>query len=167
MAYVPDIIDYKPFYIQTDVDAGAINTTTWGMVAKTNPFPVLPTPKEVYKNEWLDEDGDDEYNAEMYYEAYEFDVQFYMKTIGESSEATLVAQLDSFFDKIKAGEFKIYDSFTGVGRQSVRYAGFQEEEFRKGGTGANSWARTIFTIKFKVNDPITRISLINGALQEV
>lgn len=166
MVYVPDIIDYKPFYIQSEADAGATDTVAWGMVAKTNPFPALPTPKEVYKNEWLDEDGDDEYNTKMFYEAYEFNVQFYMKTIGESPESTLMGQIESFFSKVKEGEFMIYDSFTGIGRQKVRYAGFEEDEFRKGGTGTSSWARAIFTIKFKVNDPTTRISLINGKLQE-
>ena len=54
MAYIPDIIGYKPFYIQTSVDDVAIDTTQWGLVAKSNPFPILPTPKAPYKNEWKD-----------------------------------------------------------------------------------------------------------------
>lgn len=160
MAYIPDIIDYKPFYIQTDVDTMAIDTTEWGMVAKSNPYPVLPTPKEVYKNEWMDEHGDDEYNAQMYYESFEFDVTFYIKTIGTDSEAVLRSQIDSFFEKIKQGEFKVYDAYTGLGRQKVRFAGYGEEEFKKG----KNWTRAIFSVTFKVNDPITRITLSENKL---
>lgn len=166
MAYLPDIINYKPFYIQTDVEEGAIDTTTWGMVAKSNPYPALPTPKEVYKNEWLDENGDDEYNAQMYYESFEFDVQFYIKTIGESAESDLRSQIDSFFTKIKSGEFMIYDSYTGLGRQKVRYAGYSEEEYKRMFQSSSNWARAIFTVTFKVNDPITRIVLSEGKLVE-
>ena len=167
MVYIPEIINYKPFYIQTDGDAAAIDTTTWGMVAKTNPFPALPTPKEPYKNEWLDEDGDDEYNAQMYYESFEFDVTFYVKTIGENAESQLLAQLGNFFDKVKYGEFKIYDSQTGLGRKGVRYAGFNSEEYKRRFAKSKDWARVIFTVTFKVNDPITRITMRGNSLVEV
>lgn len=166
MVYIPDIVNYQPFYIQTDADNSAIDTTEWGLVAKTNPFPALPTPKEPYKNEWLDEDGDDEYNEMMFYESFEFDVQFYVKTIGENAEARLLSQIDSFFDKIKRGEFKIYDSHTGVGRQKVRYAGFNSDEYKRRYKASSDWARAIFTITFKVNDPLTRVTLRNGQLVE-
>lgn len=166
MAYVPDIIDYKPFYIQTDADEIAVDTTEWGMVAKTNPFPVLPNPKDVYVNEWKDEDGDDEYNAQMYYDAFEFDVQFYVKTVGDNADAELVSQIESFFSKIRAGEFRIYDSYTGLGRQKVRYAGFNEDEYRKRKKSGTGWTRAIFTVKFKVNDPTTRLTMIEGKLVE-
>lgn len=163
MAYIPDILDYKPFYIQTNADASAVDTTIWGMVAKSNPYPILPQPKEVYKNEWLDENGDDEYNAQMYYKSIEFSVDFFIKCFadgGTSAEAVMASQINAFFDKIKEGEFKVYDSFAGLGWRGVRYAGYEEGEFKK---GAN-WARLIFTITFKVNDPITRMKLSNDSI---
>ena len=163
MAYIPDILDYKPFYIQTDADAVAINTTEWGLVAKSNPYPILPQPKEVYKNEWLDEDGDDEYNAQMYYESFEFKVDFFIKCYAEgetSAESVLGSQINSFFEKVKMGEFKTYDSFAGLGWRGVRYAGYEEGEFKKG----SNWARLIFSVTFKVNDPITRMKLSNGII---
>lgn len=176
MVYIPEIIDYKPFYIQTDVDSTAIDTTFWGLIAKTNPFPVLPSPKEPYKNDWLDEDGDDEYigltdkngdyHSGMRYESIEFDVSFYIKTTGEDAEKTMVSQIESFFQKISRKEFKIYDSYTGIGRQKVRYAGFDEESYKRNLKKGNGWARAIFSIKFKVNDPITRITLSNNILKE-
>lgn len=166
MAYIPEIIDYKPFYIQTDADTTAIDTTYWGMVARVNPFPVLPTPKEPYKNEWLDEDGDDEYNAWMFYEAFEFDVQFHIITKGENAVADLISQVDSFFEKVRNGEFKIYDSYTSIGKQKVRYAGGNGENFKERVKKGVSKASCDLTITFKVNDPITRITLINGKLVE-
>ena len=77
MAWLPFINDYKPFYIQTTGDAAAWSTTDYGLVAKSNPYPVMPSPKEPYKNAWKDENGDDEYVTEMYYEAQTISVKFY------------------------------------------------------------------------------------------
>ena len=166
MAYTPDILNYKPFYIQKDADGSAVDTTVWGMVAKSNPFPALPQPKEVYKNEWLDENGDEEYTEKMFYEAFEFEVQFYIKTLGENAESLLVSQLQSFFSYVKEGEFMIYDSYTGIGRKKVRYAGYSEEEYKKRVIKQEGWARAIITIKFKVNDPITNVVLSGSQLIE-
>lgn len=166
MAYIPDIANYKPFYIQKDGESSAIDTTTWGMVAKSNPFPLLPTPKEPYKNEWLDENGDEEYLKEIYYESFEFDVEFYVKTLGDNAEATMRSQIESFFSTIKSGSFMIYDAYTGLGRKDVRYAGYSEGEFKRKTVGSDKWARAIFTITFKVNDPITRIVYSGGKLVE-
>lgn len=187
MAYIPEILNYKPFYIQTDADSEAIDTTEWGLVAKANPYPLLPTPKQPYKNEWLDEDGDDEYNAQMHYEAIEFDVSFYIKTFDEqliapmsipndvqiqpnlhkfTAEGKMRTQIEAFFAKIKNGEFMIYDSYTGIGRRGVRYAGYKEDSYKRRDSFPNGWARAVFTVTFKVNDPITRIIPINGKLRE-
>lgn len=169
MAYIPSLIDYKPFYIQTDVDDVAIDTTTWGLVAKTNPFPALPTPKEPYKNDWHDENGDDEYVDQMFFKSMDFSVSFYIKTFAtetQTAEAVLRSQLDSFFAKIGKGEFMIYDSYSGLGRRKVRYAGFDSEEYKRMYVSGKDWARSIFTIKFKANDPVTRIVYQNGKLVE-
>ena len=166
MSYIPDIIDYKPFYIQTDADEMAIDTTHWGMVARVNPFPILPTPKEVYRNEWLDEDGDDEYNAQMHYEAFEFEVQFHIITIGASAVQDLISQVEDFFVKIMHGEFKVYDSYTAIGRRKVRYAGGHGENFRERVRKGVGKASCDLTITFKANDPITRVTLVDGKLVE-
>lgn len=163
MIHIPSIYNYKPFYIQTEGDSVAINTTEWGLVAKTNPYPLLPNPKEPYKNEWYDEHGDEEWVKEMYYESIEFTVTFYAKAYDsaeKSAEAQLRSQIDGFFNKIKDGEFRIYDSYNGVGRQKVRYAGYSEDEFVR----REDWARAIFHISFKVNDPITRMVMKEGSI---
>lgn len=164
MPYTPNIVDYKPFYIQSGADTAAIDTASvYGMVAKVNPLPLMPEPKEPYSNDWKDEDGDDEYTAKMYYEAVEFEVSFYIKAYATSSltaEAVLRSQVDSFFAKVRDGEFMTYDSYTGVGFRKVRYAGYEEESFLRRST----WARAIFTVKFKANDPVTRTYLSGGAI---
>lgn len=166
MAYIPDIVDYKPFWIQVGTNPIARDTREWGLVAKTNPFPVLPTPKAPHKNSWHDENGDDEYVSNQKYEAYEFEVTFYKKCFDaedESSEVIMRKELNDFFDNIRDGYFMIYDSYTGIGRQNVRFAGFSEESFKRK-SGTNGWSRAIFRIKFKVNDPITRIVMIDKKL---
>lgn len=155
--------NYKPFYIQTATDTTAHDTTEWGLIAQSTPYPLLPDPKDCYKNDWKDENGDDEYNAQIYYKAFTFDVKFIVKTFAsqtETAEKVLRDQIDSFFAKIKSGEFKIYDSYKGLGRQKVRYAGYKSESFLKD----ENWVRHIFTITFKVNDPVTRVTMQNGSL---
>lgn len=167
MTFVPSIINYKPFYVQTQDDVSAIDTAHWGLIAKSNPYPVLPSPKQPYKNEWKDEDGDDEFLDSICYSALSFSVLFYVKAFkdnGRSAKEVLISQIDDFFNKIKAGEFKIYDSYTGIGYRKVRYESFTEESFKARGT----WARSIFKITFKVNDPITRMTIgTDGSITEI
>ena len=174
MPYVPYISNYKPFYIQAVGDTAAKNTATeWGLVAKSNPYPALPKPKEPYKNDWKDENGDDEYVASVQYEAFSFDVQFYIKTydtvtnnvVTKTAAVALREQVASFFTHIKSGEFKVYDAYTGLGRQKVRYAGYAEEQ--GGFMTRDNWARLIFKVTFKVNDPMTAMTLNNGSIVSI
>lgn len=163
MIYIPSIYNYKPFFIQTESDSLAINTTAWGLIAKVNPYPLLPNPKDPYKNDWHDENGDDEYVKEMHYESIEFSVSFYIKAYDSeegSAEKVIRKNVDLFFDKIRSGEFRIYDSYNGIGRRKVRYAGFAEEEFSR----KDDWARAIFQISFKINDPVTRMIMQDGSI---
>lgn len=154
MAWLPFIRGYRPFYIQTSSDAKAWGTEAYGLVAKSNPYPVMPSPKTPYSNDYKDGDGDDEYVGVQYYESQEFSVKFYCKVPGGgASEKMLRDQILAFFEKIKQGDFCIYDSYTGIGRRGVRYAGYEEDSF----LARDGFARAIFTVKFKVNDPVTRM----------
>lgn len=157
--YIPQIADYKPFYIQTDGDVRAKDTAAkYGLVAKGNPLPLLPNPKEPYKNDWADEHGDEEYTRQIFYQAFTYDVQFYIKTKdltkGKAGEL-LREQVRAFFSHIKRGEFKVYDAYTKIGFRGVRYAGYKEDSFKS----RDDWARAIFTITFKVNDPMSKMVL--------
>ena len=171
MAYVPYILNYKPFYIQATGDSTAKNTATeWGLVAKSNPYPAMPEPKEPYKNDWKDENGDEEYLASVFYKSFTFDVQFYVKTydtvvnnvVTKTAAEALREQVASFFTHIKTGEFKVYDAYTGLGRQRVRYANYSEDS--NGFITRDNWARLIFKVTFKVNDPITAMTLTGGSI---
>lgn len=165
MVLIPKIFDYKPFYIQTSADSQARDTTEWGLIAKVNPYPLLPDPKEPYKNEWNDENGDDEYCEQMFYESIEFTVSFCiiaMDSAEERAEEIIREKVESFFSAIRSGQFKIFDSYNGIGRQKVRYAGYSEEKFIK----RADKARAIFDIRFKANDPVTRMVLREGSIVE-
>ena len=160
------ITNYKPFYIQYGENALATDTkTAWGMVAKTNPYPLLPTPKDPYKNDWKDEDGDDEYTTYMHYKGFEMEVEFYVKAV-DGTTTTAAADLHtavwSFFTSVREGNFRVYDAYTGLGFQRVRYAGsdFEDATFKE----RNGTATVMFTVKFKVNDPVTRMTLNNGVI---
>ena len=160
------ITNYKPFYIQYGENALATDTkTAWGMVAKTNPYPLLPTPKDPYKNDWKDEDGDDEYTTYMHYKGFEMEVEFYVKAV-DGTTTTAAADLHtavwSFFTAVREGNFRVYDAYTGLGFQRVRYAGsdFEDATFKE----RNGTATVMFTVKFKVNDPVTRMTLNNGVI---
>ena len=71
--------------------------------------------------------------------------------------------VETIQDTIKEGEFKVYDSATGLGRRKVRYAGFTEE---RAAIMDKDFARCIFTITFKVNDPVTFMTYYNGSIVE-
>lgn len=155
------ISGYKPFYIQRPGESHALDTREqWGLVAKTNPYPLLPTPKEPYANDWKDEDGLDEYNAKMYYEPIEFSVSFYVKAYesgGQTAAEVLRGWLGNFFDYIREGEFCTFDSYTAVGFRKVRFDGYDEDSFRARG----DWAAATVTVKFKANDPTTKMYFAN------
>lgn len=168
MAYVPELRDYKPFYIQAEGDATAIDTASeWGLVAKTNPYVGLPVPKSPYSNDFKDEDGEDEYVAEMHYEPLTFKVEFYVTARSDgdtTAAAALNAQLRGFFEHVRAGEFMTYDSYTGVGFRKVRYAGCDNDgaEFR----ARDGWAYAFVEVEFKANDPVTRMIMSGGSITE-
>lgn len=165
MIYIPEIVNYKPFFIQAESDSVARDTTEWGLVAKVNPYPLLPTPKAPFKNEWHDENGDDEWCEKMYYEPIEFSVSFYIKaydSASETAEEIIRNKMDEFFSLIREGEFKVFDSYNGIGRRKVRYAGYSEDSFLR----RRDWARAMFQITFKANDPITRMVMLNNKIVE-
>lgn len=163
MAYVPYIKDYKPFYIQNAAGECYDTAAQWGMVAKSNPYPMLPEPKAPYFTDWKDVSGDDEYVESMAYESQEISVTFYVIVYGgTTSEAVLRDQIWEFFKFVKSGYMYIYDSYTGYGRSKVRYAGYTEESdgFRR----TSEYARAIFTVKFKVNEPTVECVYENGKI---
>lgn len=155
------ISGYKPFYIQKANGSIVDTRTEWGLVAKSNPYPLLPTPKEPYNNDWKDEDGADEYNKEMYYEPTEFSVAFYVKAYASGSQTAaevLRSWMLNFFDYVKAGEFRTFDAYTAIGFRKVRFDGYEQDYFK----ARSDWAAAAITVKFKANDPTTKMYLTNS-----
>ena len=179
MMFLPKIINYKPFYIQTSKDEFAIDTMQYGLVFKSSPYPIFPKVKSIYKNDWKDENGDDEYIGKtrikdegeeyisgIFYEAFTLPITFYAKAFGteEKSAASLLRQqIMSFFQKISNSEFCIYDSYKDIGYQNVRYESIDEQNIQF--KAKANWARVIFSINFKINDPVTKIYNNNGKLE--
>lgn len=168
--YLPTIRNYAPFYIQREADSSAIDIrTTYGVIIMVHEYPSKRKVKTPYKNDWKDRDGDDEWNNVLQYEAFDIKAKCVIFTQDPDSDAArseLRTAVWAFQESIRDGEFKIYDSWTKYGFQKVRLDEFQEigdgdfdERFGR--------CRLIFTISFKVNDPITRMTLSDGSIVEV
>lgn len=164
MPYIPAIRDYKPLYIQAAGDAQAWDTTIYGLVAQTQPFPVNVEVKEPYKNTWFDEHGDEEYvGGTMYRKSFEYTVKFFVKTYtsGNSSAIErLNSQINDFLARLLLGEFKIWDSWQERGFQNVRYVKNSVED--RDVTDESAWM--LFSVTMKVNDPATMMTLDNGQI---
>jgi len=168
MLYVPPIRgEYHPFYIQfSGADSAVDIMSTYSVIIKTHDYPSFRKPKEPYKNDWKDENGDDEYTAQMFYEAFTFKAECVMFAKSDD-ESTAIGDLAdgvrAFMDALSEGEFKTYDGWTGFGFQKVRLS-----EFSIPGEGdydtMDGMSRVIFNVTFKVNDPITKMKLQNGAI---
>lgn len=148
-----NIRDYRNLYFQADGDESAWTEGTYHLVAQVQPYQDNAAVKDPYKNNWLDEDGDDEYTAQMFRKAFEFQVKFFVKAVAASDTTAMdevVGQRNAFRDVlINAGSFKFYDDWNRCGFRSVRFVKDETEERHiKDGV---AWM--IFSVTFKVNDP--------------
>lgn len=173
MLYIPPIRDYKPFYIQV----GTAQTATdikdaYKVIIKSHDYPSSRRIKEPYRNNWKDEHGDDEYLAQTYYEAFTFKVECVMLASGLTARADLKEGVIAFQNAL-SGEFKMYDSWTGFGFQHVRISQFPMPSDGNFGSfyitnptthERVEYARVIFTVEFKVNDPVTQMKLQNNTI---
>ena len=147
----PSIAAYKPFYIQKG-DTLYDTLTNFGFIAKGNPYPALPKAKKPYAIDWAGEDGEEEYTDTL------LDVEFYIRATGATAASDVRGALNSFFNVVKNGTIKVYDSYTAIGRKEVRYVGFEEESFSVVG----NTARLIFKVTFKCNAPTVLCKLNNA-----
>lgn len=167
MLYVPPIRDYKPFYIQVGTAQTATDIKdTYSVVVKTHDYPSFRKPKEPYKNDWKDENGDDEYTAQMFFQAFTFKAECVMFAKGSSEDAAIAdlkEGITDFMDFLSGGEFSTYDGWTGFGFQHVRLGAFNMPSNGDYDT-LDGKSRVIFTVEFKVNDPMTMMTLDDGEI---
>lgn len=162
-----NIRNYHNLYFQADTDLSAWTEGAYHLVAQSQPYQDNATIKEPYKNTWFDEDGDDEYTAQLFRSAFEFQVKFFVKAVigqndvdGSVAMGEIVDQRNAFRDRlIGAGAFKFYDDWNKCGFRSVRFVK-DETEDRRIGNGA-AWM--IFSVTFKANDP-NAVALSGGSI---
>ena len=167
MLYVPPIRDYKPFYIQVGTASTATDIKdTYKVVVKTHDYPSYRKPKEPYKNDWKDEHGDDEYTEQLFFQAFTFKAECVMFAKGSSEDAAIAdlkEGITDFMDFLSGGEFSTYDGWTGFGFQHVRLGAFNMPSNGDYDT-LDGKSRVIFTVEFKVNDPMTMMTLDDGEI---
>lgn len=110
--------------------------------------------KDIPSRDWPDEHGNDEFIPDKpVYKAYEIECEFvFIGTHGTANE-----KIRSFLQYLaENGSFSIYDTYTKIGRQNVRYVSNSEDVFYRR-DGENDIV--VFSVTLKVNDPITDITL--------
>lgn len=173
MLYTPPIRDYKPFYIQIGSAASATDIkATYNVVVREHDFPSELQVKEPYKNDWKDEHGDDEYipATGLYAAAFTYSLDCVMFA-RNNSEAAAIADIEAGIAAFKtalltAGLFKVFDSYTGHGFKEVRLSRFPKPSRGDYEVESKDKVRLMFSVEFKVNDPVTRMKYQGGAIVE-
>lgn len=137
----------------------------FGIFCKEIPFKLFGNVKEPAKQSWYDEDGDDEYISDegLRLESYSMKVEFGCKKVAGNDIAKYGTAVDdvrnkvgTFLNYLKLGQFKLYSSYTRIGRQNVRLESVSDSAKWK---SDNNTEYLIFEVTFKVNDPSTDITL--------
>lgn len=110
--------------------------------------------KDPPKREWYDEDGEDEFVPDdPKYKSFEMDIKFGYK----GSQFTANEKLEKLQEYLASGTMKVYDSYNNIGRQNVRFEEIPDDaELVRDPDDGDI---LIITVKLKVNDPRTKITL--------
>ena len=148
------------------------SVSDFGIFCKSIPFKIFEKVKDPAKRSWYDEDGDDEYLPKdgLKTEAYSIKVEFGCKKIESVHDiAKYNAAVDdvrekvgSFLDFLKLGFFKLYSSYTRIGRQNVRLESVSESSKWKSDENVEY---LVFEVTLKVNDPTTDVELTKNNTQ--
>lgn len=150
---------YAIYFKKMKSDALVVDTLdNWGIVCKEFPFKLYGEAKELPSHDWKDEDGDDEYiPSELPIASYEVEVEFAYKGVMDSANANIKGFLDYLTGRDGSGaELMVYDTYTKIGRQNVRFVSVGDDVFYRQEEGGDV---VVFSVTFKVNDPVTDITL--------
>ena len=154
-------------YIQKNVTGSTVYETVadFEMYCMDIPFIVFGEAKELPRNEWKDEHGDDEYiPSSLYMEAYELTVRFAYKGAQKSANAKINTFLNYLTGADGSGaEMSMYSTYTQIGRRGIRFVKVEDDaELIRDKNGDI----LMFDVTFKVNDPVTNISTVtrNGSV---
>ena len=150
---------YAIYFKKMKSDALVVDTLdNWGIVCKEFPFKLYGEAKELPSHDWKDEDGDDEYiPSKLPIASYEVEVEFAYKGVMDSANANIKGFLDYLTGRDGSGvKLMVYDTYTKIGRQHVRFASVSDDVFHRQEEGGDV---VVFSVTFKVNDPVTDITL--------
>lgn len=150
---------YAIYFKKMKSDALVVDTLdNWGIVCKEFPFKLYGEAKELPSHDWKDEDGDDEYiPSKLPIASYEVEVEFAYKGVMDSANASIKGFLDYLTGRDGSGvELAVYDTYTKIGRQHVRFVSVSDDVFYRQEEGGDV---VVFSVTFKVNDPVTDITL--------
>lgn len=115
--------------------------------------------KELVSTDWKDEDGDDEFIPEkIKMKGYEVEAEFAYKGGEGSANDKIKTFLNYLTGRDGSGAtMKVYDAYTKIGRQHVRFARVGDDaDMVRDETSGDI---ILFTVVFKVNDPVTDVIL--------
>ncbi len=154
---------YLPLLIAVSKTAGAFSTDIeynspfdtkerFGLWVKHSPFTLRPKPKNIVSQTWQDEEGDDVFIPDkIVHEPYEIEIEFIY--YGNNDMANV--NINAFLKEIEGKWLQMYETYTRIGRQGVYMIECDDDPtFKRRGTDYVS-----FSVKFKVNDPDTDITL--------
>ena len=150
---------YAIYFKKMKSDALVVDTLdNWGIVCKEFPFKLYGEAKELPSHDWKDEDGDDEYiPSKLPIASYEVEVEFAYKGVMDSANASIKGFLDYLTGRDGSGvELMVYDTYTKIGKQHVRFVSVSDDVFHRQEEGGDV---VVFSVAFKVNDPVTDITL--------
>ena len=157
-------MQYEKVYIQKTRLGSVIKETVadFDIYCADMPFKLFVEAKEPAKRDWLDEHGDDEYipDGGLKMKAYTMDVKFCCKGDKFSSNAKIQKFLRYLTGLDGSGaEMKMYCTWTKIGRKGIRFDKLSDKADLIRDEDGDV---LVFTITFKVNDPITDILPIVG-----
>ena len=129
----------------------------WNIACVSAPFDVFPQTKELPANDWMDEDGEDTFIPDsLRFSAYDHEIEFCYK--GDNGNA--YNSIKSFIDYLSGRDgsgasVSVYSPYTKIGRQKMVFEGTSDMSY----TGAFFEEVLLFSVKFRVTDPVTDIVL--------
>jgi len=153
---------YEKVYIQKIGTGSPVKETIadFDIYCADMPFKLFVEAKAPSKRDWFDEHGDDEYipNGGLKLKAYTMDVRFCCKGDKYSSNGKIKKLINYLTGLDGSGaEMKMYCTWTKIGRKGIRFDKLNDKaELLRDEDGDT----LVFTITFKVNDPITDITPI-------
>lgn len=156
---------YDKVYIQKTKNGSTVKETVadFDIYCADIPFKLFVEAKDPSKRDWMDEHGDDEYipDSGLKLKAYTMDVKFCCKGDKFSSNAKIQKFVEYLTGMDGSGAvMMMYCTWTKIGRRGIRFDKLNDKaELVRDGDGDT----LVFTITFKVNDPVSNITPISAS----